>query len=616
MDLINILNKVNQIEKISFLKILDKYSEKNKEKNPRVHKILSESDNVLKKADDSNIVQLFNLLNDDYIKHLEHGIKFSNYQIELIVEIFVRDGNQMMSREWFSKLYAKSLTSLKKHIKKIDKEIKSEKSELSSERKRDYVIFKKCVDTAYTNDIENNREEQISWEERTILHTLANSLDLSSEETKAITYSIVPPQKHNIDDVINELKETGIVFFNRKTNTLFIPNEVIYMLRKILGIELPYKYLRRILKNLKNPEINLITKKHNIDRKFSRGEKIQEILSQGVSVTALLCNDLFKEDVTKGDRAKRIQELIVKDLNIKLPKLGRSLEDRVGILLDYLRNQEKEDPTSLSKDGLAKLVALLLEFKSSLNNTVRTEFELQEEEVMHADILSDYGIGPRDILYLLQKPELIEFCKQNSINSRGNHVLNIIDSFRNIDDLYLDNYVEIGHRDLNALKDKGIVVKESELGLLYEKLTKDIFVKYGFDVDEKLRKSINTARAQMDILLNLGGKDVIIVECKTVKDKDYNKFTAVSRQLKSYESLCKKNGYHVNQVIVVSNDFTEDFIGECEYEYDISISLLTSLDLVKIVAGLKDSHLKELPVRLITKGGALNGDRIVKALNR
>ncbi len=29
------------------------------------------------------------------------------------------------------------------------------------------------------------------------------------------------------------------------------------------------------------------------------------------------------------------------------------------------------------------------------------------------------------------------------------------------------------------------------------------------------------------------------------KDKDYNKFTAVSRQLKSYEALCKKNGYHV-----------------------------------------------------------------------
>ena len=120
----------------------------------------------------------------------------------------------------------------------------------------------------------------------------------------------------------------------------------------------------------------------------------------------------------------------------------------------------------------------------------------------------------------------------------------------------------------------------------------------------------------MDVIINLGGKDVIIAECKTVKDKDYNKFTAVSRQLKSYEALCKKKGYHVNQVIIVSNDFTEDFIGECEYEYDIGISLLTSNDLLKIYVGLKESHLEELPVRLITRGGALNGDRIVKALSR
>ena len=205
---------------------------------------------------------------------------------------------------------------------------------------------------------------------------------------------------------------------------------------------------------------------------------------------------------------------------------------------------------------------------------------------------------------------------QNKIKSRGNNVLNIINSFRNVQDLYIENYVEIGCRDINSLKDKGLVVKESELGSLYEKITKDLFIKLGFNVDEKLRSTVNNARSKMDVIINLGGKDVIIVECKTVKDKDYNKFTAVSRQLKSYEALCKKNGYHVNQVIVVSNDFTEDFIGECEYEYDIGISLLTSNDLLKIYEGLKESHLEELPVRLITRGGALSGDRIVKALSR
>ena len=610
------LSKVNQIEKISFLKILDKYSEENREKNPKIDKILSDSDNVLKKAEDTNIVQLFNLLRDEYIEHLKHGIKFSNFQIELVVEIFVRDGNQMMSRDWFDKLYKRSLKNLSNHIKVLKTQIENDKTDISPERKRDYIIFQKCVNTAYTNDIEINRDQQLSREEKTILHTLSKSLDLSSEEEKAITYSVIAPEKYNIDDVVNELKETGIVFFNRKSNTIFVPDEIIYLLRKILDIELPFKYLRRILKHLKDPEINLIAKKHNIDRKFSRPEKINAILNQGVNATSLLSNDMFQDKVSKGDRAKKIQELIIKDLDISVPKLGRSLEERVHILLDYFRNQEKEDSTSLSKDGLGKLVSLLIEFKPDLNKIVKAEFELQEDEVMQPDLLTDYGIGPRDLLYLLPKKELIEFSKHNKINSRGNNVLNIIDSFRDVQDLYLDNYVEIGCRDINSLKDKGLVVKESELGSLYEKLTKDLFVKLGFNVDEKLRAKVNTARSKMDILINLGGKDVIIAECKTVKDKDYNKFTAVSRQLKSYEALCKKNGYHVNQVIVISNEFTEDFIGECEYEYDIGISLLISSDLLKIYEGLRESHLGELPVRLITKGGALNGDRIVKALSR
>ncbi len=616
MNLIKVIQRVNQIEKISFLKILDKFTADSREKNPKIDKILTDSDNVLKKAENANIVQLFNLLREEYTSHLSHGIKFSNYQLELVVEIFIRDGNQMMSRDWFDKLYKKELKNLSKHIKVINNQITNDKTDISPERKRDYIIFKNCVTTAYTNDIEINREQHLSWEEKTILNTLSNSLELSNEEEKAITYSVVPPQKHNIDDVINELKEIGIVFFNRKTNTLFIPDEIIYLLRKILEIELPFKYLRRILKNLKNPEINLLAKKHGINRKFSRPEKIVAILEQGVNATSLLCNGIHQEKTSKVDRSKRIQELISKDLNISLPKMGRSLDERVYNLLDHLRNLEKEDSTSLSKDGLNKLISLLIEFKPDLNKIVRAEFELQEDEVLQADLLTDYGVGPRDLLYLLPKTELIDFCKQNKINSRGNHVLNIIDSFRNIQDLYLDNYVEIGCRDINSLKDKGLVIKESELGSLYEKLTKDLFVKLGFNVDEKLRKKVNTARSKMDILINLGGKDVIIAECKTVKDKDYNKFTAVSRQLKSYEALCKKNGYHVNQVIVVSNDFTEDFIGECEYEYDIGISLLTSSDLLKTYEGLKESHLEELPVRLITKGGALNGDRIVKALNR
>lgn len=616
MNLLKILNKVNQIEKIAFLKILDKYSEAQREKNPKVDKILAETDNVLKKAGDSNIVELFYMLRDDYASHLECGLRFNNYQLDLITEIFVRDGNQMMSRDWFNKLYKASISSLKKQIKKIEQEISSESSELSPSRRRDYLIYQNCVRTAYSNDVEQNRDEHISWEEKTILQTLAKNLELSAEEEKAIIYSVVPPKSHNVDDVISELKDTGVLFFNRKTNTIFVADEVVYLLRKILGIELPYKYLRRILNHLGNPEVNLVAKKHNINSKLARTEKIQAILDQGINVTSLLCNDIFQDKVSKSDRAKRIQELIVKDLDIQLPKLGRSLEERVYLLLDFLRHQEREDSTSLSRDGLGKLINLLVEFKPDLSKLVRAEFEIQDDDVMQVELLNNYGIGPRDLLYLIEKEDLIEFCKRNSINSRGNQIHNIINSFRNVDDLYLDNFVEIGRRDLNFLKEKGLSIKESELGIVYEKVTRQIFTGLGFKVDEKLRATINSARSKMDVLINLDNKDVIIVECKSIKDKDYNKYASVSRQLKSYETLCHKHGYNVNQVIVVSNEFSEDFISECEYEYDLDISLLTSQDLVKIYDGLKESNLGELPVRLITKGGALNGDRIVKALNR
>lgn len=616
MNLINVLGRVNQIEKISFLKILDKYCEENRDKNPKINEILTESDNVLKKVEDSNIVQLFTLLRDDYRKHLESKIIFSNLQLDVIVEIFIRDGNQMMTKEWFTMLYKKALSSLNARIKSINEGIEKEKSDIDDEKKRDYIIYKNCVETAYCNDVEINREERISWSERTILHTLSNSLGLSGEEEKSIRYSIVPAKKQNIDDIISELKEAGIIFFNRKTNTLFIPIEIIYLLRKILHMELPSKYLRRVLKHLRDPELNLIARKYNIDKTLDRAGKINAIISQGINVTGLLTNDMHNPQTTKIEKAKRIQTLILKDLNIDLSKMGRSLEERVDILLDYLRNQEKDDTTSLSRDGLSKLVDLLVEFKPDLNQIVKEEFEVQNDNVMDVSLLGDYNIGPRDLLYLISKKELTEFCITHKINSRGNQIANIINNFRNVQDLYLENFIEIGCRDLNTLKEKGLVLKESELGLLYEKVTKDIFQKIGFSVDEKLKMNLNTARLKMDILINIGNKDVIIVECKTAKDKDYNKYTAVSRQLKSYETLCKKNGYHVNQVVIVANDFSEDFISECEYDLELSISLITSNDLIKIYEGLNESNYDELPVRLLLKDGVLSGDRIVKALNR
>ncbi|HYX09485.1 MAG TPA: hypothetical protein VE912_22330, partial [Bacteroidales bacterium] len=98
MKLLKVLSKVNQIEKISFLKILDSFCAESRKITPQVDQILTQSANQLKNVDDANIVKLFNLLKDKYASHIEKRIKFSNYQLDIIIEIFVRDGNQMMSR--------------------------------------------------------------------------------------------------------------------------------------------------------------------------------------------------------------------------------------------------------------------------------------------------------------------------------------------------------------------------------------------------------------------------------------------------------------------------------------------------------------------------------------
>ena len=143
-----------------------------------------------------------------------------------------------------------------------------------------------------------------------------------------------------------------------------------------------------------------------------------------------------------------------------------------------------------------------------------------------------------------------------------------------------------------------------------------MLTRLGFHADEKLRKNINTNRHKIDVVINLGNQDLMLIECKTKKDKEYNQYTAVSRQLKSYVNLCEKKNYHVTKAIIVANDFSDDFIGACEYDYELNLSLLTSKGLMKILDGFKNSTLKEFPVRLLMRNGLLNEDRIVKVLSK
>ncbi len=619
MKLIQLLGTVNQIERTSFLRILDGFCAdvRKGEAVPEVDRLLSESDGKLKNVDDINIAALFQHFSARYSDHLQERLVFGDRQLGVLVDILVRDGNAIMSREWFAHLHRQELDRLRGQVQTAALEIEAGRDPAAcTPRQRDYATYFACVRTAYENDDLSNRERRISWDERSILNTLAQNLDLSHEEVRAVEHNVVAIEQPDLDGLITLLKDAGIVFYQRKSSTLFIADEVVWLLRDQMGIELATKYQRRVLRHLSDAELNRVARRHNIDRTLGRPGKLSELLASGISMVGMLLNDIHREGTSKTDRAGRIQLLLEKELEIDVPKYGRSLEQKVQTLVEYFRAQERDESASLSADGYGKLLHNLREQLPVVNDRLKEDFELQPDDVMSAELLSSYSIQPRDVLYLLTKAELKDFCTAQEISSRGNLILNVLKKYRNIEDLLLENIELIGGRDLASLREKGLSVKESELGALYEQLTRRAFQKLGLKVDEKLAAKLNTKRAKIDVLLNLGNDEVIVVECKTKKDRHYDNYSGVTRQLASYEKLCVDRGLRVRHHVVIANDFSEDFVGECEYDDELSLSLLTSRGLSRIVESYLESKRAEFPIKLLLKAGLLNEERIATVLTR
>ncbi|MBW7998095.1 MAG: hypothetical protein FVQ81_16305 [Candidatus Glassbacteria bacterium] len=616
MRFVKVLDTVNQIEKSSFYKILDTITNDLRESNKEINKILSQGDDQIKNMEDETIVNLFQLTHKEFLYNLAKSLQYNDFHLGILIDIIIRDGNSILSREWLAQLYDYEIKELKKHIKAFNAQLDKEVSVLDEKRKRDYSIFRECVLTAYTNDEEANREKVVTKDEKQILDTLAKALELSLEEVRIIYYSIVGLEKVDIEKIIYSLKELGAFFYSRKRNILLIPDEIIWLLRELVGVELPNKYFRRILRKLKDSEINRVARKHNIDTKVSREEKIRLILMQGISAKGVLLSDIYKDGISKKDIKNYLAQLIEKELNISLPRWGSTADERVELLIEYFQEMERDENIGMSTDGFTRLLNDLSTVLPNINQLIRNEFELQQDNVLSAEIMIDYNLKPVDILYLLNKNKLMKFCGALEIKTRGATIFNIFEAYKDTENLYLENYVLFGARDFNSLLEKGITIKESEIGVKFESLTKKIFEDLGYEVDEQLRKQINTKRDKMDILINLGNNEVLIIECKTTKDKDYNKYASVSRQLKAYEKLCKDKGLRLLKTLLVTNAFSEDFISECEYDYELNLSLICSEGLLKILKGFKDSSLAKFPTKLLLKGGALNPDRVVSALNR
>jgi len=615
MKLEKILNQLNSFEKNPFLKIITGIIEDSPKKSNEIDKIISDTEKDLKNVDDLNIVAVFQLIKDEFTSFIKSEFGKVGTQLDILIDILIRDGNCIINRDWFKILYEEEVKTIKQKIQEFKKETESEKSLIDPNRLRDYKIYKNCVLTAYTNDQDRNLDLKISWDEQCILSTLSNTLELSQAEIKLINYSVINIEKQNIDQLIAELKNLGIVFYLRKSSKIYIADEVVRILRKIRGKEVSNKYFRRILNQLKESQINCICKKHNIDWKKTIDEKIKKIIDEGISFRYILTEGMYRDSTKLSEKKIIVNELIEKGLGIHHIK-GITLEDKIQNLINHFEQVEKDEKISISIDGYDKLLSDLAYKIPEIKVLIRKEFNLQDEDILFSSFLLDYNIKPKDILDIIPDKMVKEFCDKMSIKSRGNLVLNILERYKGAENLYIENYNLIAFRNINGLKSNGLVVKEGDLGIKFEDVTKSIFNKLGLSVDDKLRKSLNNAKNKIDIVINLGNNELILVECKTIKDSGYNKFSSVSRQIKAYIELASSKGFRVIKSLLIAPEFSEEFEKECREEFELNLSLITAQTLANILTGFKATKHKQFPYKLLMKDVLISEDWIIKAISK
>lgn len=607
---------MGSFEKNAFIKTIETIISNKPQNIKEIERILSSSDRGIKSADNQNIAKIFSLVESEYTEIIKTEFRKTSTQLDIVIDIIIKDGHGIIKQDWFSRLYDNELKMLKQKIVQLQSEIENDKSEIGPERKRDYKIYKACLNTAYKNDQKNNQESKITTDELSILHTISKELELSQEEVKLINYSVIPVVKQDIDTVIESLRSVGIIFFAKKTSTIYVSDEMVRLLRKVRKKEIADKFSRRVLRLLREPQINMICKKHNIDRKLLLSDKIKEIINVGVSLTDILTQEIHKEGLTLTEKKKFLNEFCDKSLNINPALKGLTLDEKMSNLIHHFEAIEKDDRVGISLDGYEKLLLDLGESLPKLVSHLRKVLEFQEEDILKIDYLLDRNLKPADILDLIADADLEHFCVERGIKTRGEQISNILENYKDAENLYLENYENIAYRKLNELKESGIAIKEAELGLKFEELTKTIFMQLGFNCDEDARRKLNTTKDQIDILINLGNNDLIIIECKTIKENGYNKFSYVSRQLKAYKQLAERNDFKIVKCLLVAPEFSDDFISECELDFELNLSLLTASSLARILDGFKASSKHKQFPHILFRDVLINEDRILKALGK
>ena len=406
----------------------------------------------------------------------------------------------------------------------------------------------------------------------------------------------------------------GVVFISKKRQEVFVPDEIVELLNDIQGKDSADKHRLRLLRTFSDAELSNVLKAHGRKiRGIDRADKIQTIIHSGLNAQELLATDMHATEDNQNQRKDRLKQLIA-DLEIDTDKLGTTLDERIQLIITSLANATEKEFNSLSASGFKELMKTLEEHFPTIIKVIKAQFELEDNEVIDTEKLRALSITPYDILYLLSNDEVKTVRDSMGLSKRGNPRFSILECFANATDKLIDNYEALARRDINALRDVGAEVAEADIGVKFEEVTKAIFEILDLNIDEDVRKEINTSKDKADIIISLSDADIIIGEAKTCKSGDFAKYSTTSRQVKAYATRAESLGKRVAQVLIIAPSFSDDFIESAEMDTEVNISLLEAKGLKLILDAFKSKRNPKFSAKLLTKGGLLKAELIAKTI--
>ena len=614
MKLNQVLSIVNQVEKSKFITSLDKLCFDAAKSNKKLAKTIDNIDGQIKNASGSEITQLYSAVRDFYKISVKEQILMNSAQTNLLVNILSRDGNCVARISWIESLYAKEWNILQVLAEELQAEIKSCDSDSPNDRSKALSIYYACIIKAYSNDKKNNRDSKITDDERSILNVLSAQLGLTADECAALEHLVDTIPKDGVLEALNILRDMGVVFISKKRQEIFIPDEIVELLNDIQGKDSADKHRLRLLRTFSDAELSNVLKAHGRKiRGIDRADKIDTIIHSGLSARELLATDMHTPEDNQNQRKDRLKQLIA-DLEIDTEKLGTTLDERIQLIITSLANASEKEFDSLSASGFKELMKTLEEHFPTIMKVIKAEFELEDNEIIDTEKLRALSITPHDILYLLSNDEVKTVRDSMKLSKRGNPRFSILECFASATDKLIDNYDTLARRDVNALREVGADVAEAEIGVKFEEVTKAIFEIMDLNIDEDVRKEINTSKDKADIIIALSDDDIIIGEAKTCKNGDFAKYSTTSRQVKAYVTRAESIGKRVAQVLIIAPSFSDDFIQSAEMDTEVNISLLEAKGLKLILDAFKSKRNPKFSAKLLTKGGLLKAELIAKTI--